>query len=199
MLFSKNNVSILVLALVLTALMSGCYKKDLEEFKKVNSWTYEPEIALPFVEERITLNDTIPTPPAFVVVTMTDTATVELPDNKDTLESIIEKIDFKIRLTNTFPFSGDIQIYFADTNNVFKDSLLDNAQRVIPVGSNADPMIKDVLISVDKARYIELTKNDQMFFYYKLTTNDISGLGDDYLLVNMGVKAKLSVQLNSNK
>jgi hypothetical protein len=198
MFFFKSKTSILPFLLMVT-LATGCYKKDLEEFKKVNSWTYEPEIALPFLEERITLNDTIPTPPAFAEITMADTATVELPDNKDTLESIIESIDFKIRLTNTFPFNGDIQIYFADTNNVFQDSLLDNAQRIIPPGTNADPMVKDVLITVDKQRYIELTKNDQMFFYYKLTTNDITGINDDYLKVNMGIKAKLSVELDAKK
>ena len=189
----------LPLLVIVTALLTGCYKKDLEEFKKVNSWTYEPEIALPFVEENITLNDTIPKPPAFTVITMSDTASVELPKDKDTLESIIEKIYFKVRLTNTFPFNGDIQIYFADSNEVYQDSLLTADQRIIPPGSSAEPKVKDVLVSVDKQRYIELTKNNKMYFYYKLTTSDISGIEDDYLKINMGLKAKLSVELDAKK
>ncbi len=191
---SINNSFLLCLALAVTMLFSGCYKKDLEEFKKVNSLRYEPELVLPFIEVNVTLADTIPKLPIFTSVSMIDTASIELPasDNKDTLESIIEKVDFKIRLENTFPFSGFVQIYFADSNNVYVDSLLTNAQRMIPSGTSG--LIQNIIVSVDKQRYIDLTKDSKkMYAYYNLTTSDISGLSGKYLKINMGIKAKLSV------
>lgn len=192
--FSKSFL--FCFTLLITFIVTSCYKKDLEEFKKVNSIRYEPEIALPFLETKITLADTIPTLPFFLTVSMIDTASITLPasTSKDTLESIIDNIDFKIRLQNTFPFSGKVQIYFADSNNVFVDSLLTNAQRNIPSGTSGQ--IQNITVSVNKQRYIDLTKGSKkMYAYYNLTTSDISGMSGKFLKINMGIKAKLSVDI----
>lgn len=199
MLLLKKPLSLFLLFVSVAALITGCYKKELDEFKKVNAWTYTPVVVLPFAEKEITLKDTIPKLPFYTTVTMSDTASIELPasKSKDTLESIVDYIDFKVRLENTFPFSGVVQVYFADSNNVVVDSLLNNSERVVDPGN---PMlIKELSIHVDKQRYIKLTQKAQtMYLYYKLTTSDITGLQDSYLLINMGMKAKLTVNLDKN-
>ncbi len=202
MLLDQKTSLIISLPILCFALLTGCYKKDLDEFKKVNTWNYGPEIALPFLEEVITLADTIPTIPGFTQVTMSDTASIELPGSKtqDSLESVIERMDFKVRLINSFPFSGDVQIYFSDSNDVYVDSLLNDQQKVITMGSSAYPSVKYVEVSVDKQRYYELTQSSRkMYFYYKLTTSNVAGLEDDYFQINMGMKAKLAVPLGSKK
>lgn len=199
MLFLKKPLSIFLLSVSIAALITGCYKKDLDEFKKVNGWTYTPVVVLPFAEKKITLKDTIPKLPFFTTVTMSDTASIELPGSKskDTLESIVDYIDFKVRLENTFPFSGVVQVYFSDSNNVYVDSLLNNSERIVGPGNPS--VVKEMIISVDKERYIKLTqKAKNMYLYYKLTTSDISGLQNSYLQINMGMKAKLTVNLDKN-
>ncbi len=194
--FIKRSTSFLILLTV--TLLSGCYKKDLEEFKKVNTIRYEPELALPFSEKSIMLKDTIPTIPSFTTITMSDTSSIEIPasDSKDTLESIVDRVDLKVKLENTFPFNGIVQVYFADSNNVFVDSLLSNVDRIIPAGNPT--LVKYIEISVDRARYINISKKtSKMFLYYRISTSTISGLSDKYLKINIGLKTKLSIDLNN--
>ncbi|HVD99607.1 MAG TPA: hypothetical protein VNB90_15470 [Cytophagaceae bacterium] len=193
--FLNKHVWILLLsASCITLLLSGCYKKDLDDFKKVNTWTYQPEIAVPFLEKKITLNDTIPKVPGFTSVTMTDTASIELPTDQDSVESLFQEVEFKLRFENTFPFSGFAQIYFADDSGVYVDSLFDANQRIIDPGN--PKLVKELTVEIDKTRYNRLTKNKNMYFYYNLTTNSVSNIDSDYLLINLGMKAKLSVNLN---
>lgn len=189
--FIKQNVLLTIMAL---AILSGCYKKDLEEFKKVNSLTYGGEWAVPFIEKNITLKDSIPTIPGYTNVTMSDTASLQLPaaNSGDTLNGIIDYVNLKINIDNTFPFSGVVQVYFADQNNVFIDSLLDASQRMILPGN--PEFIKSMVVKVSKARYITLSKESKrMFVFYKLTTNNISGLSNKHFKVNIGLDAKLAV------
>lgn len=189
--FIKQNVLLTIMAL---AILSGCYKKDLEEFKKVNSLTYGGEWAVPFIEKNITLKDSIPTIPGYTNVTMSDTASLQLPaaNSGDTLNGIIDYVNLKININNTFPFSGVVQVYFADQNNVFIDSLLDASQRMILPGN--PEFIKSMVVKVSKARYITLSKESKkMFVFYKLTTNNISGLSNKHFKVNIGLDAKLAV------
>ncbi len=189
--FIKQNVLLTIMAL---AILSGCYKKDLEEFKKVNSLTYGGEWVVPFIEKNITLKDSIPTIPGYTNVTMSDTASLQLPaaNSGDTLNGIIDYVNLKINIDNTFPFSGVVQVYFADQNNVFIDSLLDASQRIILPGN--PEFIKSMVVKVSKARYITLSKESKrMFVFYKLTTNNISGLSNKHFKVNIGLDAKLAV------
>ena len=186
-----------LLTLLGLSILSGCYKKDLDNFKKVNSVAYRGEWAVPFVEKNITLKDSIPTIPGYTTITMSDTANVTIPasSSSDTLESIIESVNLKIQIDNTFPFSGEVQVYFADSTNHFIDSLLDNTQRVIPMGN--PELIKNMSVSIDKDRYIDLSKNSKkMYVFYKVTTNDISGLSDKHFKVNIGLDAKLALNLS---
>ena len=189
--FIKQNVLLTIMAL---AILSGCYKKDLEEFKKVNSVTYGGEWAVPFIEKDITLKDSIPTIPGYTTVTLADTASLQLPaaNSADTLNGIIDYVNLKINIDNTFPFSGVVQVYFADQNNVFIDSLLDASQRVIPMGN--PELLKNMVVNISKARYITLSKQSKkMFVFYKLTTNNISGLSNKHFKVNIGLDAKLAI------
>jgi hypothetical protein len=190
--FLKNGL----VTLLGLSMLSGCYKKDLENFKKVNSVKYNGEWAVPFVEKNITLKDSIPTIPGYTTITMSDTANVTIPasSSADTLESIVESVNLKIQIDNTFPFSGVVQVYFADQNNHFIDSLLDNTQRVMPMGN--PELIKNMTVSIDKTRYINLSKNSKkMYVFYKLTTNNVSGLSNKHFKVNIGLDAKLNLNL----
>jgi hypothetical protein len=191
--FTKQNILLTIMALTI---LSGCYKTDLEEFKKVNSVTYSGEWAIPFVVKDITLKDSIPTIPGYTSVTMSDTASIQLPaaNSSDTLNSIIDYVNLKINIDNTFPFSGVVQVYFADQNNVFIDSLLDASQRVIPLGN--PELIKNMVVNITKARYITLSKESQkMYVFYNLTTNNISGLSNKHFKVSIGLDAKLDINI----
>jgi hypothetical protein len=192
--FLKNSGSILILLTVFFT--TGCYKKDLEEFKSIDNIKYQPAIVAPFIDTKITLNDSIPRLPGSFIITMTDTASVELPssDAKDTLESIIQDLEFKIRLENTFPFTGRVQVYFADTNNVFVDSILSVSEGIVLPGSPTE--IKELDILIDKQRYLYITQRARkMYLFYRLSTSTTAGIGNDYLKINMGIKADVSVDL----
>jgi hypothetical protein len=182
--------------------LSGCFKKDLEEFKQVNSIAYTAEWALPFIEDEVTLEDSIPTVPGYTTIRMSDTSNVKIPasKSKDTLESIIDHVDMRIRLENTFPASGIVQLYFVDSTNTIVDSLLNNSQKVIPL---ANPkLIKTINVSISKNRYLNISrKSDKMYLFYDITTNTTAGLTNKKLKINIGVKAKLSldIDLKNNK
>ncbi|HSZ24748.1 MAG TPA: hypothetical protein VK766_03470 [Cytophagaceae bacterium] len=193
--FAKN-IGIITILLLVNLFVTSCYKKDLEEFKSVDSVKYTPQVALPFIYSSLTLKDSIPSIPGIPVITMTDTASITLPNSntKDTLQSIITDINFRLHLENSFPFSGIIQIYFADSNNVFIDSVLTNADRTIPLGNPL--LVKDIDVNITQQRYFTLTsKSKKMYVYYKLSTSTISGLSNDSLKVHIGINAALSLNL----
>ncbi len=177
--------------------VTGCYKKDLEEFKGLNSMKYSPEVSIAFLIANVTLDDTIPLVPAYTTVIMSDTASIEIPkgEEKDSVESAVEYINFRVVLTNSFPYNGFVQLYFADTSGAYVDSLLDNTQRIVTSGS---PVVSEssMDILVDQQRYKSLTQTaDKMYLVYKLTASDITGIEDDSLNVKIGINAKLNIDL----
>jgi hypothetical protein len=178
--------------------LSGCYKKDLDNFNEAGGVRLSPEIALPFLIADISLKDTIPKLPFFTYVRMTDTASVEIPEGpeSDSAEAVLDYIEFKILFENAFPFSGTIQLYFADESGAFIDSLLSSSERIVVAGNITTPVKSELIIYVDKARYKEITTGaTDMFLYYDLTTNDISGLENAYLRTKIGIKSKININL----
>jgi hypothetical protein len=193
--FLKNTVIVAIL-LIPSIFITSCYKKDLEEFKSIDSVSYKPQVALPFIYSSITLKDSIPSIPGVPLVTMVDTASITLPSStaKDTLQSIIQDMDFKIHIENSFPFTGVVQIYFADSSNVFVDSVLTNNDRIVTVGNPV--VIKDIDVYIGKQRYFNITtKSKKMYVFYKLSTSNIAGLSNSALKVNIGLRADLLVNL----
>jgi len=194
-LFNKYSVAFLV-SLVIG--LTSCYKKDLDKFKEAGSVKYTPEIALPFLIADVTLADTVPTIPGYTVLRMSDTASVEIPGGKekDSVESVLDYIEFKVLLENSFPFSGVIQLYFANENGVFIDSLLNNTERVVLAGSASSPINKELTIYVSKARYLQITQSaEKMYLFYDLSTNTSAGLSNSRLRVKIGLKTKLNLDI----
>jgi len=193
-----TNKSIAAIVVLSILLFSGCYKKDQENFRKAGSIKYQPEFALPFLIADIDLNDTIPTVPLFTEVTMSDTASIELPKGpeKDSLETALEYLNFKILLENSFPFNGIVQLYFTDSNGVFVDSLLAPSERIVLPGTQSAPSNSDISVLITQERYRELTKKaSDMFLFYRITANTTSGLQNSRLKVRIGIKGKLNVTL----
>jgi len=121
-----------------------------------------------------------------------------------------EYAKFKIHILNGFPIDARLQIYFADDNYVYKDSLFTTTQELIlsaPIGPApayrvTTPRYKytEALVNVNKLKNITDARHIIIKAALSTTNNgqDIMKIYSDYEIdVRLAIEAQLNVNLNN--
>jgi hypothetical protein len=189
-----ESIRYCIFFILLVPCLSGCWKKDLEEFKSIDSVEYSPEIAIPLFNSKLTLLDSVPL--FLPELTLSDTTTINLPagseDATQDAEAYVVYADLKGYTETTFPVDGYVQVYFADSLNHYTDSLLTSAQTLITHGTPANPGVNEILVHIDQQKYNHLAKSSKMYLYYKLKTKyGGTGFAPFEFRIKLGIKAKV--------
>jgi hypothetical protein len=168
--------------------MVGCYKKDLAEFKSIDT-SHEQQFAFPLFDNSLTIKDSIP----FDISPMSLADTVEIDLSLSnyltgTLYTDIEYVEFKIITQNNFPISGGLQFYFANKKGVIIDSLFSVSKIVIDAGNGNNVTQSTTLIYMDKDKYKKIVNSSKIYIRYYLSIDPSSVYLPYTLKVYSGIK-----------
>ncbi len=166
----------------------GCYKKDLAEFKSIDT-KHEQEFAFPLFDNTLTIQDSIP----FDISPMSLSDTVEIDLSLSnyltgTLYTDIDYVEFKIITQNNFPISGGLQFYFADKKGTIIDSLFSVSKVVIDAGNGNTVTQATTLIYMDQDKYKKIVNSSKIYILYHLSINPSSAYLPYTLKVYSGIK-----------
>jgi hypothetical protein len=183
-------------------MLSGCYKKDLNEFQNIKSINYESEVAFPLFNCNLTLNDTIPyleylqplnINENFIIA---DTFNVdELAILEDSFKAPIEYVEFKFHIINSFPANGNLQFYFLNSRNKFVDSLFRTTTETLNPGTNNQYMETTLYFYMDRDKYKRIIHAPKIQVSCGLKTEHNTRLTGYYLIVEAGVRAKFKTTI----
>ncbi len=183
-------VKSIILLLLCLFLMTSCYKKDLEEFKKVNEVT--SEIALPIFHSETIIHDSLNFIKPFE---SSDNINVSFPSPQDiTLDKniTIDYIEFKNIVETDIPVEFYFQIYLKDINENVVDSIFKESYYI---NNGLNGMIIYTEISEEKYKIIQGYPNVKISYFIKF--DGTSGVGKDSYVINnsMGVKFKVRYRM----
>ncbi|HVD97019.1 MAG TPA: hypothetical protein VNB90_02370 [Cytophagaceae bacterium] len=176
-----------VVAGLMFLILSGCYKKDLEDFKNIN-YSTERSFAFPVFETTLTLKDSLPyTIPVF---TMADTvkADFKLGSYISNYSGDVDYVEFKMVLKSNFPVTGAVQIYFADNNGTITDSLFTYNNAVLQAADGNNFNQTTLSVYMDKNKFKQIEQSPKVYIYYMLQTSDPKGYASNQLQINSGIK-----------
>lgn len=181
-------VKSIILLLLCLFLMTSCYKKDLEEFKKVNSIT--EEIALPIFHSESIIHDSLNFIKPFE---SSDNINVSFPSPQDiTLDKniTIDYIEFKNIVETDIPVEFYFQIYLKDINENVVDSIFKESYYI---NNGLNGMIIYTEISEEKYKIIQGYPNVKISYFIKFNGGGNKG---SYVIKNeMGVKFKVRYRI----
>jgi hypothetical protein len=172
----RRSVNILALLGIFQFFLLGCYKKDLDEFKTIDT-KHEQQFAFPVFDNTISIKDSIPF--KFFPFALIDTAEINLSLDKYLPGSFYKKknldyVEFKVITENSFPLSGALQLYFADSLGVIKDSLFSVSRTSIDAGNGNTFSKSTTFIYMDKDKYQKILDARKIYIVYSLSTNPSS-------------------------
>jgi hypothetical protein len=132
--------------------------------------------------------------------TITDTIVLNLNENPDELENML----FRINITNGFPLNATAQVYFADENYLFLDSLITTDNNILqgaalsgaPDYRVTQAATKITDITIDGARLDNIVAAKYLFYKTTLSTTDESlvKIYEDYFIqIKLGTIAGINL------
>jgi hypothetical protein len=190
-----NNLKkykIVLFLFLLIGTFTSCYKKDLEEFKKV-VFELKSDVAFPIFNATITIEDS-----AAYVPNMNISDSVFLTNDQiglsDSLFSILEAynvkdIQFKVYIKNSFPVNGSLQVYFLNDNNKIVDSLFSIHKYAVKNPDNGYESVSEVYIDINEKKYEEIANSKNVKIVYSYMKNNF--IDEKYkLFIGCGVILK---------
>jgi hypothetical protein len=182
-----KNYKIVTFIILASVLLTGCYKKELDEFKKA-SLKNERDMAFPLFESTITLNDSLPfTIPA---IAMSDTIKTDFSFSsyvKD-YSGKLDYVEFKIGLKSNFPVTGGIQFYFADKNGQIIDSLFTYEDATITAASGGNYNETVISSYMDHEKYKKIETAPKLYILYRLQTFPSEHYSSNELQIKSGIR-----------
>ena len=185
---------IIVLLGIAQFFLVGCYKKDLAEFKSIDT-KHQQEFAFPLFNNSLTIKDSLPF--NIIPMTMSDTIKIDLTlDNflSGSLYNDVDYVEFKITTENNFPISGGLQLYFADTKGVIIDSLFSVSKVTIDAGNGNTINQSTTVIQMDKDKYTKIVSASKIYILYYLSVNPSSAYLPYTLKIYAGIKFGITEQ-----
>ncbi|MGK7394327.1 MAG: hypothetical protein ACNS62_07130 [Candidatus Cyclobacteriaceae bacterium M3_2C_046] len=138
--------------------------------------------------------------------------TLEAPLGDDLKDVVVDKAIIKLKVQNEFPIGAHLQIYLADQHYQIFDSLLNEDQTHLIVGSLVDqegnlnsPGLFDQEITLSNQKFERLLASEYLILKATMETSPVSGnmdypdvkLKSQYKLhLNLGLQTHLNVSLN---
>lgn len=178
-------------------IISGCYKKDLEEFKNIKNINFKFEIVIPVFTFNISVKDTISglEPHKYFNTVNIENINIHIMDSIP--PNPVESVELKLIVKNTFPVNGKIQFYFMDNDNKILDSLFNINRNVISSGNYNNNTETTLYVYMNEDKYYNIMYAKKIKIYYELDTYYNTPKVNTYNLnINCGIKIKISKNLH---
>ncbi len=185
---NKNKYIVWVLITALPLIGNSCYKKELDELKKV-SFKTNRVFAFPLFETTLTLEDSLPVQLPGFLLSDTVKATIALGSYLgDYSNDMVDFAEFKIVLRGNFPANGKLQLYFADQYGNITDSLFSYNSLIINASYDETYTLSTVTAYMDREKYRRIEHASQIYLLYRLETAPLNAFRSSQLHINTAIK-----------
>lgn len=183
---TRSRYVLVFFGLLLPVLLTGCYKKEIDELKKID-FQSPKSFAVPLFESTLTIRDSLPF--SFDTANLSDTVEINLGQNASLGNPIkFDYVEFKIILRNNFAARGEIQFYFADKNGTIIDSLFNIDNKIIDAANGVNFNESTLLVYLDKDKFKKIETAQRIYIRYSLVSSINNFYNSNQIQIYSGVK-----------
>lgn len=172
--------------LLVPVLLTGCYKKEIDELKKID-FQSPKSFAFPLFESTLTIKDSLPF--SFNTANLADTVMIDLGQNASIGDPLkFDYVEFKIILRNNFAAKAEIQFYFADKNGTIIDSLFNIDNKTIDAANGVNFNESTLLVYLDKDKFKKIEAAQKIYIRYSLVSSIQNFYNSNQIQIYSGIK-----------